>query len=1032
MTPRTRSGGAAPPSSIVYKSTPTLRQTQFPARRRRVRTYGKRSRRSLGGEDEEEDEEGSSAHPTPNLKQKTLTQYEFASSSLNPESVVELSDASDVEELEKAEDAGDAEKENNVPKGTKRRRSATAARAPLHPILDLEEGGEEEGEKEEEELRVPDTEAEEEEDEEEGDEGPIVRGRRRVGFTSTAKAKRRRTLGEEHRMSTMKESRASRRRTLGDSPIAGPSKSRYHTQTLTQFIGRKTSFVVADSDDEELASPENDGFLEWLGAEEDEPQSPSLGTQASKRGGKAAAAAAAAASPTPVVWEDHHSPSPRRNVRRPRPATTTQAGGEQSREESVVPQTPIKSIRFDLPPSAQHMITSPSPTRMAAIYGAPNADASPSSQRQRKQKKQKHSPLKPLAELMGQPRQRRVSSSSSATKKPELVIEDSYATEGGWSSVGGTQARLGTPSQTQTEVFSTPAEEMTSQQPPAAGTASASASKKKGKEAAPAPPHTQSQDGQAEEQQFYGALSQVVQDSAAASQQPVPAAPKKAAQPAEEEGAAATVSEEREIPDSDDEDVGFGAESDDAGDEAEESRFAAGAETQLLMDQLQSSVRKWSGVPRAGHASSSSVASPHPPRTSSPVPSPASAATPASAPPSSSLKPLPTTKTKPKQQQPPPPSRPAAIVAHDIPVTHSPGSTPLRKPLHRPQEPLDTQGLPLVESQRVALATLQGFTPASARTDILLPLSDLTLANLLSGHQDAVILPFKIPAQVVRFWLLHDGVLRYLACVAGDHDHDHDPKQENGCGGHGTWTYRVGQVYELNNPMQEEDMRAEDWIHGRVNRYVYFPPAVVSQLLWNLRHAVFPDPADDEAAAATTPARHTLTSSSPLRRSSRLSTPGRTRIGHPMSSPSPLQHARPPASTMPAPPPPARPSGAGARKHHTQQALMQPPSQSFVRPSQATTASQASTVVDIPSSLAKTTTAAPAVIPRAGDESSESLVFDDHGGSSIPMPYSSGAYSGLANLEASQLLTKSQILPDSLIQDEEHAPPDEIWDSEEE
>ena len=102
-----------------------------------------------------------------------------------------------------------------------------------------------------------------------------------------------------------------------------------------------------------------------------------------------------------------------------------------------------------------------------------------------------------------------------------------------------------------------------------------------------------------------------------------------------------------------------------------------------------------------------------------------------------------------------------------------------------------------------------------------------------------------------------------------------------------------------------------------------------------------------------------------------------------------------------------------------------------MRPSQATTASQASTVVDIPSSLAKTTAIAP-IIPRIGDESSESLVFDDHGGSSIPMPYSSGVYSGLANLEASQLLTRSQILPDSLIQDEEHAPPDEIWDSEEE
>ncbi|PQK13940.1 hypothetical protein BB8028_0004g08710 [Beauveria bassiana] len=1028
MTPHTRSGGAAPPSSIAYKSTPSLKQVQFPARRRRIRTYGRQNRRSGGRGDQDDDDDdkeiqlGSSAHPTPNLKQKTLTQYDFASS-FKEEDVVELSDASDVGDLDKVEetDEAEAEKENNVPKGTKRRRSPGVQPAPLQPLeyLEREEGeGEEEGEEEgkerqekgveeeEEEERVLDTEAEDEEDEE-----PIARAHRGPEFIDTAKTKRRRTLGEEHRRSTMKESKSSRRRTLGDSPLAGPSRSRYHTQTLTQFIGRTTSFIV-DSDDEELNGVVEDdddgGFLEWLGTEE--PQSPTMGTQASKR-----STAAESISAATQVWEDH-SPSPQRRTRRRQGTQISQQ--QQPREESIVPQTPIKSIRFDLPPSAQHI--SPSPTRIAAIYGAPNSFLSPSLGSQRRKQK---SPMKPILELTGMPTKR-----VSPAKKPELVIEDSYATEG-WSSVGGTQARHSMPSQTQTDVFSTPAEESAPQTAAAApASIQVDTSAQSEEEADPAPLQTQSQAGQVEER-FYGAVSQIVP---AASQQPLPTTPEPARQsppPPKEDVAAAVITEEREIPDSDDDSDDFGAESDAIEDEAEESRFAAGAETQLLMDQLQSSVRKWSGTPRAGNAPSfsSAAASPRRPRTSSPPPSSGTVVTPESAPPSA-LKPSVTAKLPPKRKPPQP------TLSHDIPETAH--GTPLRRPLHHP-EPVDTQGVPF-ESQRVALATLQGFTPASARTDILLPLSHGTLANLLSGHQDAVVLPFKIPAQVVRFWILHDGVLRYLACVAAAATDgsssggggNFDPRRDNGCGGRGVWSYRVAQVYELNNPAQEDDMRAEDWIHGPVRRYVYFPPAVVSQLLWNLRQALFADPAD---AVTSTPrtaatAAAALASSSPLRRSSRLSTPARSRQQQQrQQASSPLRHARPPPSTMPAPPPPARPARA-CKQHHTQPA--------HVRPSQATTASQASTV-DMPASpcVAAVAPDAAGVVPRrAADGSSESLVFDDHGGSSIMMPYS--GVSGLdVSLAASQLLTGSQILPESLVRDEEEQErgvPEEIFDSEEE
>jgi hypothetical protein len=76
--------------------------------------------------------------------------------------------------------------------------------------------------------------------------------------------------------------------------------------------------------------------------------------------------------------------------------------------------------------------------------------------------------------------------------------------------------------------------------------------------------------------------------------------------------------------------------------------------------------------------------------------------------------------------------------------------------------------------------------------------------------------------------------------------------------------------------------------------------------------------------------------------------------------------------------------------------------------------------------------ATPAAAPVVGqhNSSSDSLVFDDHGGSSISMPYAVPGLDDDSSL-ASQLLTKSQMLPESLVEDEVRFP-NEIGDSDDE
>ena len=887
MTPKTRSGGAEPPaSSVVYRSTPVLKQVQFPSRRKRVRTYGSRHQNL---------ERVTEPSTTPSMKQQTLTQIEFVPSfnGDEDEDVVRLSDASGDENNTSKQGEGD--KENRVPL----RRQASAKSEQAHG----DKGdGEAEGE-----ARIPDT-----EDEGDGDDdGPTVRRRKRqVAFADTGKTKRRRTLGDEHRRNTMSE-RATRRRTLGDSPVA--AKSRYHTQTLTQLIGRGS--FIADSDEECLGDGQNDdGFLDWLGYnQEEEPSSPTAAVRA----------AAPATSPT----------------------KTKQAQPPRSREESVIPQTPVKSIRFQLPPSPQ--AASPSPAKIAK-YGAPDKYTSPS-------KNTTHGSEAVLSEFPGRPQPK---SPVAPQRTPSLVIQDSYASEG-WASLGGTQPKC-TPSQTQSQMYSTPAEAPAHAQKPFE------------------PEPVQPQDAQTEVDVYHEATSQPQAEEQSQQEHDALAAPRQTQLPEEPR--------RQEIPDSDDEDEGFDDESQEHIDEAS---FAAGAETQLIMDQLQSSVQKWTR-PQQAPLPSSSNPSPRPLHTSSPMPG--SEATPQSAPPSSA--------------KPPPPSR---SVCHDIPTTPTLKGAPIRKPLYHPAEPTDTQGLPL-ESQRVPIAVLQAFPPATARTDILLPLSTATSNNLVSGHQDAITLPFKIPAQVVRFWLLTGPLLRYL-CSTDEAAHQLPD---------GNWSYPITQVYELNNPVHEEDMRAEEWIHGQVSRYSYLPPAVVSQLLWNLRHALFDEEESSDSKMPSTPEK-VMPSSSQI----------------PSSSPLPVQPQfnRPPPSTMPAPPPPDR--ACGVRSN-----TVQP----HVRPSQATTASQGS-ISTPPRSTQRSrrgqdkglvlggatmpdTTSAAAPVVGLHNSSSDSLVFDDHGGSSISMPYAVTGLDDDSSL-ASQLLTKSQMLPESLVQDEVRFP-NEIGDSDDE
>ncbi|KAL6886733.1 hypothetical protein HDV57DRAFT_491222 [Trichoderma longibrachiatum] len=375
--------------------------------------------------------------------------------------------------------------------------------------------------------------------------------------------------------------------------------------------------------------------------------------------------------------------------------------------------------------------------------------------------------------------------------------------------------------------------------------------------------------------------------------------------------------DDREIPDSDEEDEDLDLQ--EVGPALHQDTFATGHETQFVLeelasleysqldgqaaanDQLPTSISRPSALASPGNAAISKLAQP-PTEAPECLPTPAETAS----------------------QLPSTPPFPTAASQSRVPAESSQSQV------------CHDQGF---ESQRVPLHVLQSFTPVSARTDILLPTPPDILKSIADGSEATLRLTYRVPEDVRRFWLFDHETLRYMACV-----------QPGTPRGFLDWEYSVDQVYELNNPVEEHDMQEEGWVTGQVRRYIYLPPAIVGQLLWNLKCATFARGAsrrgedDDENHESRDGECNGDAETQDIRLPNPLDTDHRARI--------PVTSSQPAIYT----------------ENRTTPRDVDPPS---------------------------------------------SLFFEDHGSSATTVPATDGAALG-----SSPLLTKSQMLPDSLVSDD--------------
>ncbi|KAI1764946.1 hypothetical protein GGR53DRAFT_491609 [Hypoxylon sp. FL1150] len=354
-------------------------------------------------------------------------------------------------------------------------------------------------------------------------------------------------------------------------------------------------------------------------------------------------------------------------------------------------------------------------------------------------------------------------------------------------------------------------------------------------------------------------------------------------------------------------------------------------------------------------------------------------------------------------------SRTADITA---PVS-SPNTVVGKSPSPSPQEdPSDanmhtqvyTQG---IESQRLPLEVVRNLGPQTPHSDILLSLHPEPLEQILNQTKTHEFRSWRMPPSVRRVWIYGTKPIQELkyAVILGEAKRPGEIPDEGGIGnvefnqGNGAeYAYEIVQVYELNNPVSLAEMKQKGWCRSAPQKFAWLPPAVVGELTANLKCALFGNAQtesqeivaqfnSDVEYSTQHPSSEVLDEVVPSSQSSRRSTRAtQSRTNSSFAKPALPGQSQPGSSV---------------------QSLQR--TRSYVRPSQATTVSS------------------PAVSPQKSLHNSVSISSDPAGSNnSSPPAYRSARNS---SLRSSQFLTRSQMLPDSLLNDPIQPPPAIIWDS---
>ncbi|KAI3398001.1 hypothetical protein diail_9978 [Diaporthe ilicicola] len=162
------------------------------------------------------------------------------------------------------------------------------------------------------------------------------------------------------------------------------------------------------------------------------------------------------------------------------------------------------------------------------------------------------------------------------------------------------------------------------------------------------------------------------------------------------------------------------------------------------------------------------------------------------------------------------------------------------------------------ESQRVPFERIQQLGPQTDRSDVILSVHPEQAEQIAEGVKTHEFRNYRIPQTVGRLWIYITRpvcALKYMATISAAKIPGEISPDDSGVGnedfnqGKGLkFAYELKQVYQLNNPVSLTRMKENGWVEEAPAKYVYVPPAVLGELMGNLRCALFVEPGEPQSS----------------------------------------------------------------------------------------------------------------------------------------------------------------------------------------
>ncbi|RFU24602.1 hypothetical protein B7463_g11736, partial [Scytalidium lignicola] len=318
-----------------------------------------------------------------------------------------------------------------------------------------------------------------------------------------------------------------------------------------------------------------------------------------------------------------------------------------------------------------------------------------------------------------------------------------------------------------------------------------------------------------------------------------------------------------------------------------------------------------------------------------------------------------------------------------------------------------------MESQRLSTQYVNSMAPRTMRSDIMISIHPQHISNIVNRSKDHEFRSWPIPQGVSRIWIYETrptSELRYMAVISTAKKPGEiidlrglgNASFNTQSGSLMRYAYEILELYELADPLSLAELKEKEWIASPPQKYIYVRPAVLDQLIANLKPPIFINYTDSQENPSTP-----LTASQEAEAQLLSDMHEQTEQ---QSLPSSFHRRHSSAHTTPTKLPP-RSSQATTVDLTQTQSPAKIPSSPFT----------GDIVHDSPIRPCPSST--PMELPKLRKYQEDNGEMMMGSGLDSLVPFSMGS---------SQLLTKSQMLPESLLEDSGPEPPPFIADSDEE